>query len=82
MPVTDVVVCDHSFVWHGVVPPTHCPKCGADLRSPAYVPCDACGTVGPVGPHYCPGKPYPQRHPWEWRPNPGPGWPGPNRIWC
>lgn len=38
--------CDHSFVWNGVIPPSHCPKCGADIRPK----CPCCGK--PYQPNY------------------------------
>lgn len=36
--------CSHVFPYWSVLPPTHCPKCGADLRPK----CGGCG--GPLPP--------------------------------
>lgn len=58
--------CTHSFTWHGVVPPSHCPQCGR---------CLGCG-----GPWAVPYPVYPAPKVWPtapqpWQPwNPGPYW--------
>jgi hypothetical protein len=74
--------CDHFFTWHGTIPPTHCPKCGADLRPK----CPCCGR--PHSPY--PFAPYPQpapypRTPWtyQWSPwiNTNGTAPRPNVFW-
>lgn len=64
---TDRTACSHVFPWMSVVPATHCPLCGADLRTPPQtveVPCAACGAVGA---HFCPGRRMPAPQQWEYR---------------
>jgi hypothetical protein len=34
--------CEHTFTWHAVIPPTHCPTCGK---------CLSCGQGQYVQPH-------------------------------
>lgn len=46
--------CSHTFAWHSVMPPSHCPHCGACLH---------CGapTMAPrpwPTPYYPPYRPY------------------------
>ena len=43
-------MCGHSFTYHSVIPPTHCPICGA---------CLGCGSPRPAYPR--PWGPYWQR---------------------
>lgn len=52
-----------TFVWHGVVPPSHCPHCGR---------CLGCGAPQPWRPPYGPGKVYPEHPPTV--PYPRPYW--------
>lgn len=44
--------CNHTFAWHSVIPPSHCPVCGACLH---------CGSPRPL-----PVAPYPR--PWPHTP--------------
>lgn len=55
--------CGHSFTYHSVIPPSHCPICGACLMRPYHPP--------PYYPSY-PHWPYWQQPYWQ-RPY-GPFW--------
>lgn len=53
-------MCNHTFTYWSVVPPTHCPICGA---------CLGCGSPAPLQPHPQPVHPYvPPRWPYPGRP--------------
>lgn len=50
--------CSHTFAWHSVMPPTHCPVCGA---------CLSCGArTAPVMPSPWPAPYYPPPRPWPY----------------
>lgn len=65
--------CSHSFFYHSVIPPTHCPICGACLNcgAPApwrprpyrpYEPWVTSPTTVPMTPYYT-GDPPPSQRP-------------------
>lgn len=56
-------MCGHTFSWNGIIPPSHCPLCGAPLQAaPCPYPAPHVPTAPPVyprpwGPWYPPYRP-------------------------